>query len=621
MLITTNDQYIEMMRDLRSLTPGDLLALDTETTGLRPWLDTELRGISMAYRDKTWYVPISHPGGLNIGLGKSDALSEVLAGCAALPIYHNSPYDFAILERGIGLPPPAQFRDTQILAWLTDENRRKGLKFLGEYFFGEDAAREKRELDALMKGVTQAEAYKARRAFLAEAGLKEPAAASKAWAKEVSAASKRTWADLTATEVSDYAEKDADLTLRLYRRLLADKEYAEVAPAVQRHHDLQHVVYRMEREGIAVDAGRVEMLRDREIARMGVLAEQFDVNLDSPKQLAALVYGEWGLPVTERTDSGTPSTAREVLEAMAGLHDGLDAILEYRRLQKAVSSFYDTLLDNVDTNGRVHTSYNICGTVTGRFTSQTPNVQQIPKASTNADAKSVFVARPGYELWSYDLKSAELFVAASITGDRTMMAALTEEGRSFHKETAAAVFNSAEEPFYTLAKNLNYGIPYGIGPRKFSTYIAKGRKETPGPKHYRQAKAAIDAHVAQWPVLHAGISNLTAYAEVAGRVPLIKPGLFRRFISPSMAYPVPSYTAFNAEVQGGVAIFMGDVMVNVEAPALELYGAILLLQVHDSLVFEVPCGFGNALHRLLQRVADDCNPFAMRMLFDSKPGV
>src|SRR4029077_18565479 len=121
----------------------------------------------------------------------------------------------------------------------------------------------------------------------------------------------------------------------------------------------------------------------------------FTVNLDSPKQLAKLVYQDWGLKCTERTEKGEPSTSRAALEALAGQHAGLDEILAYRRWHKAVSTYFDPFLAAMDGEARIHPRVNCVGTVTGRFSYSDPNLQTIPRDGTISGIKDCFVARPG----------------------------------------------------------------------------------------------------------------------------------------------------------------------------------------------------------------------------------
>lgn len=618
-LITNTAEYLALCSNIGSLGADETIGIDTETTGVALWTEDVLRGVCIGFRGLSFYVPVSHPGGWNVP--DTAPLRRVLERCPAMPLYANAPFDFRSLEAGIGLAPPLdRYRDVQVIAWLEDENRRKGLKYLGEVFLGADASAEQKALKALFKGKTQSELYKERRQAIGRGEIPaESAATSKVWAAEAQPATQVSWDTITAEAIAPYAAQDADLTVRVYEALLAHKEYAAIEPAVQKTHDVQSAAYRMIRRGVGIDIDAAHGLRMEAWNRATEIHDGFEVNIASTPQLATLLYETWGLPVTDLTDSGKPSTAAATLEAMAGAHAGLDQILEYRRLTKA-AQFYATLIEHADAEGRVHTGFSINGTVTGRWSSREPNLQQIPKASTNRDAKGLFVAPPGMELLGFDLVSAELYVAASLANDTDMIASLSEPGRNMHKETAQAVFGSSDEPFYTIAKNLNYGTPYGIGPTTMATYIAKGRKEKQTPAHSRQAKAAIAAHRRAWPVLHAAMNNAEQYADLTGRLPLGWPGRFRHFISDSMHWPIPAYRAFNSAVQGGVAMLVNDVLLGIEGPAATL-GAAPVLAVHDSIVFECPAGASDELALLIQGVSDDLNPFRMRMLWDMKHGV
>ena len=137
----------------------------------------------------------------------------------------------------------------------------------------------------------------------------------------------------------------------------------------------------------------------------------------------------------ERTATGAPSTSKAALELHAGAHPGLDLILEYRRLQKASATYFDALLEGVDSAGRIHTTLNSTGTTTGRFSSSAPNLQNIPRDGTNSDVRDVFVAAPGYELWGFDLSQAELRIAASLAGEAKMLDAFLD-GRDIYLNTA-----------------------------------------------------------------------------------------------------------------------------------------------------------------------------------------
>lgn len=595
MLIQSPQDYNECLLALQALKPGERFAIDTETTGLRPWKDTALRGISLWIKGATYYWPVSHPQSTNWSPAN---LVKLLNETQGLPILHNANFDRAVLE-SIGVRPFETYRDTQILAWLEDENRPKGLKKLGELMFGIDASEEQRALKALFKGRNTSECYKELRAN----GV--PVAEAKERAKQMSAESKRTWKDLTATEIAAYAEQDAKLTNDVYLQLLADREYQIIEPAVQRMHDLQDVVYRMVKRGVQVNPAEIHRQKLNAEGTMNQIAARFDVNLDSPMQLAKLIYEDWGLPLKEKTESGKPSTSRAALEAMAGMHAGLDEILQYRRCAKAVGTYYLPLLDSMDEAFRIHPHVNCVGTVTGRFSYSDPNLQTIPRDGTIAGIKDCFVARPGKFLVSYDLKSAELRFMASLAGEQGLIEAL-EAGVDVYQLTADHIGTTRQ-----VGKGLVLSWPYGVGPVKFSRASGISVKES------REVIAGFEQ---AYPSLTNTMSRLSHYADINGRLPLLQPGRFRRFTGPSLAWPVPSYTALNAACQGGVADFMGNVMISIEEYA-EAIGAELVLQVHDSLVFEVEPGTEHMLSTELHRVGDECNPLSMPLVWEMKPGL
>ncbi len=581
----------ELLKTLLDLRPDERYAIDCETTGLRPWGDTQLRGVSLYVRGKPYYYPVSHPNSYNL---PAENLFRTLEQCFAMPIYHNANYDRAILERA-GLTNPKHYRDTQLLAWMEDENRPKALKKLGEQLFGIDAAAEQKALKQLMRGESKTENYKR----LRDEGL------SVADAKAQSVSTKKTWADLTAEEIRPYAEQDARLTYDLYDRLVADSEYSLIEVGVQRMHDLQDVVFRMVRRGVQIDPGITQTKRGEALYEMALIASKFDVNLDSPKQLSKLIYEEWGLPITERTETGDPSTNRQALEAMAGKHAGLDQILLYRRFHKSVSTYYDPFLAAVDESCRIHPSVNVVGTVTGRFSYSDPNLQTIPRDGTIAGVKDCFVARPGYHLVSYDLKQAELRFMASLSGEQALIDALSS-GRDLYQEVADSIGVSRQ-----IGKSLVLSWPYGVGPVRFARAAGISVKES---------RAVIAGFESTYVELAGTMSKLSQHADFYGRLPLLSPGRFRRFTSPSLSWPVPSYTALNAACQGGVADTMGDVMIAIE-PYAEKIGAELVLQVHDALTFEVRPGTEDGLRRQLNILLADVNPLDMPLLFEMKFGV
>ncbi len=567
---------------------SDTLAIDTETTGLHPYQEDRLTGISVAGRDHltrepwSFYLPVGHaPSEVkNWDPVPLIALIDQSARWGRRHLYHHGKFDWAFMAEAYpgDLYLPGNLHDTKVCAWLADENQRSGLKEQAALWWGEDARAEQKALRALLRGG-------------------------------------KSWADLTAPDIAEYAEKDAVLTAQLFEHQAEHADFSR--DALEREHAVQRSLYRMIRTGIRVDASAIERQESQARLALSAVESKFEgVNLDSPKQLAKLLYEDWSLECPQRTPSGAPSTSRAVLETLEGQHPGVAAIMEQRRLRKALSAYYAPLRDRLGRDGRIHPWFSSTSTVTGRFSCSDPNLQTIPRGDTLAGVRDVFVPAEGYELWEYDLSSAELRVIAGFANEPGMISAL-EEGRDLHGETAASIFG----PDFTglqrrLAKNLNYGFAYGIGPEKFATYIVAGTGKPVTPAVVAAARQILDGYRRTYPRLVRLMSHLESVARSEGRIPLHVDGRFRHFRSPGVQ--VGYYTALNAIVQGGIGEFMKEVMVNVE-PELKLAGARLCLQVHDSLVIEVPPGSGRFIAGVLQRIADDLHPFRMRMLWDAAP--
>lgn len=605
MIAFTTDAVRRLCDELATLNRGEWWAIDTETTGFHLYTLDDIRGLSISYRDQDWYVPISHPNSTNILPADLELLAEAIAATDGSPTLHNAIFDWASLGQ-VGIVLPSQdYWDTQIVAWLLDENVTHALKGQATLIFGEDSKEEQAALKALMKGPTLSEVYKE----LREEGW--PSTAARLEAKEIAPTRRKTWGTLTANDIAAYAMKDTRLTLRLREwqvsRLCEDFPTNPRAD-VQREHDFQRLLYRMVQAGVKVNIERTVLNRERSLARLHEIEPQFEgVNLNSPKQLGKLIYDEWGLPCMHYTKTGARSTAREALEELEGAHESLDVLLEYRKLAKRVSTYYDNLIRMADGEGYVHAGFCMTCTVTGRLSSRAPNLMNLPRESTDAEVKQVFEARPGYELWEFDLKSAELFVGADIAGDTDLLAALTEPGRDFHSETAMACFGKADEKHRTMGKNLNYGIPYGIGPTKFATYLVKGTGKRITQRVIAYARSLIQKHRMTWPVTHRAIDRLTRFADTNGYVPLKQPGRYRHFRSHRRR--VPGYVAYNAVVQGGVADTVKSWMFEVEKCMNEV-GGVMRLQVHDSVWCEVPVSANiEEIHASLQAGLDKVNLF------------
>lgn len=593
-----NEELAELTAALRR-DPKHPVAIDTETTGLYPYQDDELRGISVTYAGRSHYFSVSHAD----ERVSRPLLRDFFAAVAPFPqVYHHAVFDWAFLAKlGLGFQVPKVCWDTQVAAWLEDENVRHGLKEQAAMWFGEDSKDEQTALKKLFKGKTITECLTELKAEYPDAKVKDLREES----RRRSAESKRTWADLEAHQIAPYAAKDTELTMRLFER----QQTIVGAHAWKREMDVQRVLYRMMQTGIKVDPGAATVQLEAAQKRLAEVEANFEINLASPKQLGELIFDDWGLP-----DLHDRSTARHVLEELEGAHDGLDLILEHRRLAKAVGGYYEPLLGRIADDGRVHAVFSSTSTVTGRLSCSAPNLQTIPRGDTLVGVRDLFVPEPGLELWEYDLSSAELRVMAGWAGEDAILSAL-DEGRDLHSETAASVFGPNFTPLQRrLAKNLNYGYAYGIGPRKFASYIVAGTGVPVGLVHVDQARRILDGYADTYPDLSRLMKGLERVAARDGEIPLHVEGRRRRFRSPGIQ--VPYYTALNAIVQGGIAEHLKSIMVQLEGSVRDY--AWLCLQVHDSLVFEVLPGYGPKVQQVLQEMSDDLDDFDARMIWDAQ---
>lgn len=615
-----------LLRDLASLAPGEPLGIDTETTGLGPYTGDVLRGISLSFRGRSYYVPLTHPDSENWSPAQAERLAERLMWTPARKILHNGNFDRTFMEQHFGRDVIGDtYSDTQVRAWLLDENRSKSLKDLGERYFGVSAKAEQDYLKQLFKRPTQAEVYKQLRAECPA----EPAAETRERARAIcEAAPRRTWATVTADEIAEYAKKDTDLTLAVHAKQELEAEWPEVACAEWRHIQVNGTVYRMMRRGVGINLGRVAAAKDRYRQDMARIEEQFDTGvLRSPKRLKDLIT-DWGFDIS--------NTSRATLEPLAAQHKGIRAVLAFRRLDKAIGTYLDPLVKHAGSDGRIHSWINTCGTTTGRFSSSSPNMANIPRGDTDSLIHDCFVPTPGYELLSFDMSKAEVRIAASIS-DEPFLLDIFDADRNLYQEVAEMIQSD-----YQSGKMTVLSSNYRIGARKLSEQQAarQGRKVTRCEHWIWQCEhdeyycdegcrnphkrcqdcdtcgtdVQLKGYRANVPFLISCMNNVAQYAEKRRRLPLHQAGRFRRFphewqlrqwkVKPPWPRP---YQAFNSAVQGGNAEILKDWLVQSE-PVLQELGAYPILTIYDAMVVEAPIGMRDEVQRRLQTVLDSVMP-------------
>lgn len=406
------------------------------------------------------------------------------------------------------------------------------------------------------------------------------------------------WRALDAARTAEFACERADLAGQLAARLSADVD-AQQLTAVYRDMELPlvPVLVAIERAGVRVDAaalGALSSLLERDLAertaRIYAMAGM-EFNVNSPKQLSEVLFEKLALPVTKKTGrTRTASTAVEVLEELALVHDLPREILEWRALQKLKGTYVDALPALVNpATGRVHTTFNQAVAATGRLSSSEPNLQNIPiRTELGREIRRAFVAEPGFVLVSADYSQIELRVLAHLSGDATLIEAFRRR-EDIHDRTAARVFGaeSGLDPYELRrrAKIINYALLYG----KTAFTLARDIGVT-----QQAAQEFIDAYFAGFPGVRAFIDTTLAEARARGVVATM---FGRRRLVPDitnrngMVRAAAERIAVNMPIQGSAADILKRAMIALDRTLAGEAGprrARMILTVHDELLFEVP---------------------------------
>ena len=541
-----------------------VLAIDTETTSLDV-MKAELVGVCLAIEPgEGAYVPIGHKddfgqlvaGQLDRG-GVIERLRPLLTDPSILKVGHHLKYDLGILARaGLDLAP---YDDTLMLSYVVDSTQHgHGMDELAELHFGHETIHFE---DLCGKGKNQI-----------------------------------TFDRVPIDKASTYAAEDADITLRLHgflKRRLIEERRATVYETLER--PLVAILGKMERRGVKVDRTVLQRLSSDFTKRMKELEATahkqagHEFNLGSPKQLGEVLFEELGIQGSKKTKSGGHQTGADVLEALAAQGHELPAtVLEWRQLQKLTGTYTDALAQQINQeDGRIHTSYAMSVTSTGRLSSNDPNLQNIPiRTEEGRKIRKAFIAEPGHVLMSADYSQIELRVLAHIADIKALKDAFAA-GADIHATTASQMFgvplDKMDGELRRRAKTINFGIIYGIG-----AYGLSQRLGIP----FEDAKNYISAYFEQYPGIKDYMDQAKAEAKKQGFVTT----LFGRLCpTPEIKSSNParrSYAeraAINAPIQGTAADIMKRAMIQVdrELERSEL-NANMLLQVHDELVFEVP---------------------------------
>ena len=572
-LVSDRASLEKAVRALRRAKKG--FAVDTETTSVDP-MRAELVGIALAdSAGRGWYVNLGHRRGaepLPVETVR-DVLGPVLADPALPKTAHHAKYDLLVLERA-GFPVEGLSFDTMIASYLLDPEGSHKLDNLARELLGEKMTP---ITDLIGKGATQI-----------------------------------SMAEVEAETACRYAAEDADMTLRLQGVLeprLAAAKLRDLFRNVEM--PLLFVLKKMERTGIALDVSVLEEMSrelqkelERLEARCHELAET-EFNINSPRQLADVLFVRLGLPHGKRTKTGY-STDSEVLEGLRPLHEIAGAVLEYRQVAKLKSTYVDTLPAMIHPEtGRVHASFNQTVAATGRLSSSDPNLQNIPiRTPLGRKVRQAFVpGEPGWVLLSADYSQIELRIMAHLSRDPVLVEAFAN-GRDVHRDTASRLFGippeEVTETQRSQAKTVNFGVLYGQG--------AYGLARTLGIPTDEAARF-IRAYKEHYAGVVGYLESTLGEARRKGYVTTLLGR--RRYLhalhsKSAAARATAERLAINTPIQGSAADLIKVAMVNLDRRlAEEGFQGRLLLQVHDELVLECPREEAEPLGKTVREVMEN----------------
>ncbi len=551
-----------------------VLAIDTEATGLKVSSgDDSCIGISIATvlfgEAYSHYFPFRHLVGDNYGDDTLALLKEVLEGDNLTLVFANAQFDILSLDT-IGIHvDQSNFVDICTMAHLINENKpfNKGLDGLSQYY-----------LDG----------------------------ASKVYDPILEKEKKTGWLNTTPEMMYNYAVTDAELTWRVWDKLNGMKEWAALPESIWIDKQaLIRVLLAMRRRGVMIDQSLAREYVDKGEAEMERIKEELGMNPASPMQLKKLLIDDLGLPVVKKS----PKTGKPSFDKMAMVHydtmlEKSDSpiakhIKEFRGWQKAVSAAYKPYLELLDTDGRLRCSYKTHGTATGRLSCSEPNLQQIPKASDkawNGKVKECFIAKDGYTLVNADFSQLELRLATAYAKELELQKVFNE-GRDIFTEMSKQLGMSRQD-----TKTLVYSMQYGAGEKRIMDVFGVTKPE---------AQRIRENYFITYPKFRQLNERCTQKVNATGTIK-IWTGRERHFEDKN-----DGYKAMNSVIQGGAADIVERIMVRCYEQ-LESENCHMLLQVHDSITFEVKTELVDEYMERIRAVMENVDAVTGDTKFDVK---
>jgi DNA polymerase-1 len=552
--LVDNPQALKEMVSL--MNANTEFCFDTETTGLDV-MNAELVGMSFSVKPyEAFYVPV--PADRNMAMEIVGTVKPLLQDESKLMIGQNIKYDFAIMLN-YGVEIRNRMFDTMVAHFLIAPEMRHNMDVLAETYLRYSPV----SIEALI---------------------------GKRGAKQI------TMRDVDVDKVRDYAAEDADITLQLKHHFVpmlqkndVDRLFSQVEVPLIR------VLANIEREGINLDTGVLKEISaqlQKDLLQVDTEIQQLagtPFNISSPKQVGEILFEHLKIvDNAKKTKTGQYATGEDVLSKLEKAHPIVSKILDFRELLKLKNTYVDTLPELINKNtGRIHTTYNQVVAVTGRLSSDNPNLQNIPiRTERGRQIRKAFVARDkDHVLLSADYSQIELRIVASISGEANMCEAF-RQGKDIHTATAARVFrvpeNEVTKEMRYKAKSVNFGLIYGQGPFGLAENLNIPRAE---------AKELINSYFREYPGIRTYMDDQMESAREKGYVKtLLGRKRWLRDINSANATVrgFAERNAINAPIQGSAADMIKVAMINIynELEKRKLRSK-MLLQVHDELVFDV----------------------------------
>jgi len=559
--ITSLDKFNSIINEIRKI---GICAIDTETNSLNVE-KANLVGISLCYNENfSYYIPIDHKDFLNKKklqeqISEQKILSKIKSICSdksILKIGQNIKYDLRILKKyGIEFKSVA---DTMLMSYALDNGiTRHGMDDLAFLHFNHSTIKFK---DIVGSGKKQI-----------------------------------SFEYVNLEQATEYAAEDAYITLRLFN-FLEERLVKEKGTYIYKKFDrpLIHVLSLMEDYGIKIDKKYLKKLSLEFQNQSAKLEKQIfnitkkNFNIGSPKQLGEILFIDMKIKGGKKTKTGTYSTDSGILEELA--HQGYDIaklVLEWRELTKLRSTYTDALLEQaVSKTCRLHTSYSTATTLTGRLSSNNPNLQNIPIRTENGKKiRNAFIAEKNKKLVSFDYSQIELRLAAEISKDANLIKAFVQ-GKDIHNSTAKEIFNLKDKDITTehrrKAKTINFGIIYGITPYGLAKQLSISNTEG---KKYIQDYFTRFPRIKDYMDYQINFAKTNNYVKtIFGRRCNIRGINDKNFSLRGFA----ERQSINAPIQGTAADIIKLAMIEIHNNILlKKINAKMLLQVHDELVFEI----------------------------------